>query len=284
MKFALYSRFQTMIAEIGVEATARYAKEHGMSGVEFYCDAVANASAIPTVEAAKEVKRVLDAYGLPMVCVSTAYDAVLRPDAVEAMQKYLEIAAALGSPFMHHTLLITPAKDDTQDEILRKIDLAADAAVKIAHAAKELGLTCIYEDQGGYVNGVARFGRFFESVKSRAENVGVCADLGNILYADETPEAFLDAFRADIKHVHVEDYLRKSTPSSPGMYWKPTRNGNFLRNTMVGHGVVDLARCMEILREIGYNGYFALELDHPEPFEDGIKQAVDYLPSLFKGE
>lgn len=282
MKFALYSRFQTMIAEIGVEATARYAKEHGMSGVEFYCDAVANVSAIPTVDAAKEVKRVLDAYGLPMVCVSTAYDAVLRPNAVEAMQKHLEIAAALGSPFMHHTLLITPAMDDSQDEILRKIDLAADAAVKIAHAAKELGLTCIYEDQGRYVNGVARFGKFFENVKSRAKNVGVCADLGNILYADETPEAFLDAFRADIKHVHVKDYLRKSGPASPGMYWKPTQNGNFLRNTMVGHGVVDLARCMAILKEIGYNGYFALELDHPEPFEDGVKQAVDYLPSLFK--
>ena len=65
------------------------------------------------------------------------------------------------------------------------------------------------------------------------------------------------------------------------MYWKPTRNGNFLRNTMVGHGVVDFARCMEILREIGYDGYFALELDHPEPFDEGIKQAIQYVTPLF---
>ena len=281
MKFALYSRFQTMIKEIGVEETARYARAHGLDGVEFYCDAVANVSSIPTVEAAREVKRVLDAYGLPMVCVSTAYDAVRCPDAVGSMQKYLEIAAALGSPYMHHTLLISPANGDTEDEIMRKIDLAADAAVKIANAARELGLTCIYEDQGRYVNGRERFGYFFNRVKSRAANVGVCADLGNILYADETPEDFLDSVRADIKHVHVKDYLHKSVKSSPGKYWKPTHGGAFLRNTMIGHGVVDLPRCMDILKEIGYDGYFALELDHPEPFDDGIDQAVEYLTPLF---
>ena len=281
MKFALYSRFQTMIAEVGVEETARFAIAHGLRGVEFYCDAVCDVSAIPTVEAAKETRRVLDAYGLPMVCVSTAYDAVLRPDAVGTMQKYLEIAAALGSPFMHHTLLISPDKNDTPDDILRKVDIAADKAVAIAHAAKELGLTCIYEDQGRYVNGVARFGRFFNNVKSRAENVGVCADLGNILYADEAPEVFLSAFRADIKHVHVKDYLHKAG-INPGMYWKPTQGGAYLRNTMVGHGIVNFAACMDVLKEIGYDGYFALELDHPEPFEDGIAQAISYLTPFYE--
>lgn len=282
MKFALYSRFQTMLAEVGAEQTARFAVARGMRGVEFYCDAVCDVSAIATVEAAKETRRVLDAYGLPMACVSTAYDAVLRPDAVGTMQKYLEIAAALGSPYMHHTLLISPDKNDTPDDVLRKVDVAADKAVAIAHAAKELGLTCIYEDQGKYVNGVTRFGRFFNNVKSRAANVGVCADLGNILYADEAPEDFLIAFRDDIKHVHVKDYLHKRG-NDPGMYWKPTHSGNHLRNTMVGHGVVNFAACMDILKGIHYDGYFALELDHPEPFDEGIDQAVNYLTPLFEG-
>ena len=282
MKFAFYSRFQTMLAEVGVQEAAKYARAHGFDGVEFYCDTVANVSAIPTVADAKEVKAVLDAYGLPMVCVSCAYDAVACPDAVKTMQKTVEITAALGSPYLHHTLLLSSAKGVSEEEILHRIDLAADAAVKIADVAKEYGVTCIYEDQGGYVNGRENFGRFFESVKSRAANVGVCADVGNILYADEEPEEFLPYFADDIKHVHVKDYLRKRVPTSPGKGWKPTRGGDFLRNTVIGHGVIDFPRVMAFLREIGYDGYFALELDHPEPFEDGIEQALAYLPPLFE--
>lgn len=284
MKFAFYSRFQTMIAEIGVQKTAEYTRAHGLDGVEFYCDAVANVSAIKSVEEAKEVKRVLDDYDLPMVCVSCAYDAIACPDAVKTMKKTIEITSALGSPYLHHTLLIHSAKDRTENEILREIDLAADAAVAIADAAKEYGVTCLYEDQGGYVNGHEKFGRFFESVKSRAANVGVCADVGNILYADEEPEDFLPYFAADIRHVHVKDYLRKRVPTSPGEGWKPTKRGDFLRNTVIGHGVIDFPRVMAFLREIGYNGYFGLELDHPEPFEDGTKQALSYLPPLFSEE
>ena len=283
MKFAFYSRFHTMLAEMGIRKTAEYARAFGLAGVEFYCDAIANVSAVKSVAEAKEVKRVLDDYGLPMVCVSCAYDAVTCPDAVKTMQKTIEITSALGSPYLHHTLLIGSAKNDTEEEILRKIDLAADAAVKIADAAKEYGLTCLYEDQGGYVNGRENFGRFFENVKSRAENVGLCADVGNILYADEEPEDFFSAFAADIRHVHVKDYLRKRVPTSPGQGWKPTKQGDFLRNTMIGHGVINYERVMAFFREMSYDGYFALELDHPEPFEDGIEQALSYLPPLFEG-
>lgn len=284
MKFAFYSRFETMLPSLGIQKTAEYVRARGLNAVEFYCDAVADVSAIKSVEEAKEVKRVLDAYGLPLVCVSCAYDAVACPDAVKTMQKTIEITSALGSPFLHHTLLIHPAKGKTEDEIYREIDLAADAAVKIADAAKEYGITCLYEDQGGYVNGHEKFGRFFEKVKSRAGNAGVCFDVGNILYADEEPEEFLPYFAKDIRHVHVKDYLRKSVPVSPGKYWKPTKGGDFLRGTMIGHGVIDHPRVMALLREIGYDGYFALELDHPEPFEDGIAQALSYLPPLFEGE
>ena len=178
--------------------------------------------------------------------------------------------------------MLSPAKEDSEDEILRKIDLAADAAVAIADVAKEYGITCLYEDQGRYVNGCERFGRFFGNVKSRAGNVGVCADVGNILYADEEPEDFCSAFAADIRHVHVKDYLRKRAHTPPEKGWKPTRGGDYLRSTVIGHGVVNYPRVMALLREIGYDGYFALELDHPEPFEEGIAQALSFLPTLFE--
>lgn len=284
MKFAMYSRFQTMVEEVGIQKTAAFAREQELEGVELYCDSIADVSAIPNVGVAREAKNVLDAYGLPMVCVSCAYDAILCPDPGKTMEKYLQITKALGSPYLHHTLLVTPCGNDTESEIMQKIDLAADSAVKIAKMAQDFGITCLYEDQGGYINGRVGFGRFFENVKSRVHNVGICADIGNILYADETPEDFFPVFAEDIKHVHIKDYLRKQVNTSPGKNWRPTKKGDYLRNTMVGHGVINYADVMAFFKEIGYSGYFALELDHPEPFEDGIDQAIHYLTPLFEGE
>ena len=284
MKIALYTQFHTMLLEKGIAETVRYACERGFSGVELYCDAIFDVSAIPDVKTAKEVRRALEDGGLSMVCVSAAYDAVRCPDAVGSMKKYIEIAEALGSPFLHHTLLINPVLTDTDADVERKLVLAADAAVAIAHAAKDHGLTCLYEDQGRYVNGVARFSRFFRDVQSRAENVGVCGDLGNILFADEKPEDFVKAFLGDIKHVHVKDYLHKKSPIAPGPIWKRTHAGNFLRNTVVGDGVVDLDACMRLLKEGGYSGAFALELDHPEPIEGSITQAMLKLHALWEND
>lgn len=44
-----------------------------------------------------------------------------------------------------------------------------------------------------------------------------------------------------------------------------------------GHGVIDVEACMKILKDAGYNGAFALEISHPEPYEKGVEQAMEYL-------
>ena len=101
--------------------------------------------------------------------------------------------------------------------------------------------------------------------------------MGNILYVNEMPEPFLKAFIEDICHVHVKDYLWKKGLVSPGMYWNRGKADSWLRETMVGSGVVDFEACMKILKEAGYEGAFALELNHPEPYEAGVQQAMEYL-------
>lgn len=82
---------------------------------------------------------------------------------------------------------------------------------------------------------------------------------------------------ADICHVHIKDYLIRDFDCAPGRHWFPTKGGRWVRETMIGDGDVNLERCMNILRQTGYSGTYALELGHPEPFEDGMKQAMDYL-------
>lgn len=266
MNSAFYTTFHTMLAEKGAKETARQTREYGFGSAEYYCDAVVGSSVIPDAAAAGEVRLALENEGLYMACVSVAYDAIACPDAESVMRKYAEIAKELGSPFLHHTLLIHPVKADGQSEIRRKLSLAADAAVRIANMADAFGLTCLYEDQGMYVNGVENFSVFFEDVKSRASNVGVCADLGNILYSGEKPVPFLTRFVGDTKHVHIKDC---TTINEEGV--------RRIKNVPFGEGEVDIPACLAVLKGAGYSGDYALELTPELSTDDGISAAIHYL-------
>ena len=55
----------------------------------------------------------------------------------------------------------------------KAIDAAVAAAERIANHAEKFGITCIYEDQGYYVNGVEGVGVFYREIKKHCKNVGV---------------------------------------------------------------------------------------------------------------
>lgn len=280
MNFSMYFGFDAMCLEKGVEATAAFAKAHGYSSVETLRSAAEGPHPIAgNVKDAKQVKKILDQAGLPVACYSVFAD-TRKPETKQRLLEHLEIVAELACPFLHHTLLPGLTSTDNSD-YAEAVKIAADTAIAVADRAKELGIRCIYEDQGFYVNGVEGFGGFYNTVKQACGNVGVCMDFGNILFADETPEAFLDAYKDEVVHVHIKDYLRKKTPAAPAKNWLLAANGNWLRDTVVGDGVVDFAACMKILNAIGYRGAFALEIGHPEPFEAGIAQAMELLTALY---
>lgn len=284
MKFTMYHNFSDYVRDKGIEEAAEIALRLGFSSVEMLTGLVPEfENAISSVEEAKQVRLVLDKYQLPMSCYSVYVDLWDNPENERKMMEQVEIAAALGSPYLHHTLL--PCDKDeaafsNYDEAVCEI---VEVAARIADYADTFGLTCIYEDQGYYVNGVKGFGKFWDRMKKRCKNVGICGDLGNILFVDETPQAFLEAYINDICHVHIKDYLWKDTANCPGKYWAETKDGNWVRDTMIGSGVVDFEACMDILKKAGYQGCFGLENCHPEPYEEGVFQAIEYISAVAKG-
>lgn len=276
--YSFYIGFNEMLAARGAAETAEYARKMGFSSVEILESAApGHPMAIPDTKAAKEVRRVLDSYHLQTACYSVGCDVYHNDEAVQSLKKQAEIAAALGCPYLHHTLspsLVMPNPAPDPKEVL---DACAEAAVSVARYAKTLGVRCIYEDQGMYVNGCENFGYFYDEVRRAADNAGICGDVGNILFVDASPVSFFSAYAKDICHVHIKDYLYKETPVSPGRYWMPTRGGAWLRDTTVGSGVIDFGGCIDILKQADYRGAYALELCHPEPFDDGVRQAMAYL-------
>ena len=285
MKFTMYSGFSERVLQYGIENAAEYASQLGFSSTEVFVDGFDEESnPFLSVAVAKQAKDVLEQYNLPVACYSVCADLWKNPNGEKFLMKQVEIAAALGSPYFHHTLLPWIPLAEDAPGYREGIEEIVEATVRIADYANTFGITCIYEDQGYYVNGVEGFKGFWDEMKRRCRNVGICADLGNILFVNEKPQDFLVEYIKDICHVHVKDYLWKKSKSAPGKYWIEAKDDSWLRGTMIGDGVIDIEACMNILRDAGYQGYFALENSHPEPYEEGVKQAMEYLRKYWEAE
>lgn len=280
VKYSFYMYFTEMLVRDGAQKTAEYARAMGFSSVEML-ESIGRDTLIPDIKTAEEIRRVFAEYDLTFACYSVGCDVYGNPASEDALVRHAELAAALGCPYLHHTLktgLKMTADSPETDAVLEEVTAAA---IRIANRAKPLGVTCIYEDQGMYANGIENFGRFYREVHRVCDNTGVCGDFGNILFVDEDPAAFLSAFASDILHVHVKDYLRKNfSDVIPTGGWYPTKHGQYLRDTTVGAGIIDIPACMKVLHDAGYNGAYALELCHPEPFEDGVRIAMQYMDAI----
>ena len=120
-------------------------------------------------------------------------------------------------------------------------------------------------------------------MKNRCENIGVCADFGNIFYAGEKPEDFIATYIDDIKHVHIKDYHFKTfnkSPDCPGDGWGKAKYG-WAQNSVVGEGIVDMEKCLKLLKAAGYDGIYSLEICHKEPLDYGIDTATRHLTEIY---
>lgn len=277
MHFAMYNRFHGLLRDQGPERAADYALELGFSSVEMFESATGAPTIIKDVETAKRIRAIFEAKGLHFSCYSLFADLYHKPEIEKSLCQHAEIAAALGSPYLHHTALpwLTLTADSPAFD--EAIETAVDAASRVAKYAAPLGITCIYEDQGMYLNGIKNFGIFYNEMKNRCSNVGICGDAGNILFVDEYPDPFFEVYKKDIKHVHLKDYLLKEGEQAPGKHWLPTKGGKWVRDTIIGDGVVNFEACINILKSVGYDGALAFENGHPEPFEAGTKYGMEHI-------
>ena len=217
------------------------------------------------IEKAKRLKEYAAEKGVTISCFSMGINITTgdyRAN-IERLKGYARVAAAMGSPYLHHTLLPGLAHNrGTEEPFDTLLNRAVDGIREVYDYAESVGVKAIYEDQGYVFNGCERFERLLDRVD---REIRVVADLGNILFVGESPVDFVGRFAPYIAHVHVKDYLYKpGTANYPGEEWYGTRNGDFLRGTIVGHGVIDFVTVCRILISAGYTGSYSLEFDGKE--------------------
>ena len=298
MELSMYPFFTDILKREGAAAAIDFAGSCGFSAVEILEGARPGSRALfPSSEPAMILRQCLDRRGMHLACYSVSIN-ILSDElgeernlsGVEVLKRCAENACILGAPYLHHTLTIgytPPHRGDIFPEILPKL---LERAGEVAEFCDKLGLTVLYEPQGYYVNGSDGFPLFYDEMKQRGYNVGVCGDTGNPLYVDCDPVAFFERYAADIKHVHikdirVEDDILHRGNAAPSRRWDLSRGGTYLTDTYLGDGSVDLEACMEHLRRVGYAGAYSIETFYwntlSVSLKENYKRDMDYIRTHF---
>lgn len=272
MKIASYSAFSTDVRQKGLEFALKHTVALGFDAVEVI---YTRRDALPTTANAKAERTRFDFYGMPVACYSVAIDISTEDTApIEALKRHLECAAILGSPYLHHTLLPTLSKKPNAPTYTQVLPRVLDAAAQVAEYAAGLGITCLYEPQGFYFNGIAGLDNFFSRLKQHCPNVGICADAGNPLFLHEDPVALARHFAPHVRHVHVKNYaFSEAEPSANERYLM--NDGLWMGAVPLSAGTVDIPAFLTALPD--YDGYISIEANGTD---DELRAAIAYLRQL----
>ena len=269
MNISMYNGFSELVKSRGIAEAAKYAASVGFSSVELleFVDSESYPLTFQNTEDASEALKILKAHGLSVSCLSVCANVVdiyaekptIVKSVLERLKKCADIAAALECPYLHHTLISHLKLSESAPSYESVLPLALEAAKEVADYCLSLGITCLYEPQGFYFNGSRGFGNFVSLLKKKCENVGVCGDIGNMLFMDEPEQTVFNQHANDIKHVHIKDYFIKDELAEGEACKYPSRGGKYLLRAPIGEGDLDLKSCFSVLESGGYKGAFSIE-------------------------
>ena len=223
----------------------------------------------PDKEKALEIKKYADERGIIIPCFSVYADISENgyEFELERLKGFAEVAAIMGSPFLHHTIV---GEFENPEKVTCKREGLMEAGIKLVREvydyAEKLGVRAIYEEQGFIFNGVKGFGEFLDKVE---RDVGVVADFGNIHQSGDGFEEFIHAFHDRFVHAHIKDIRFTNAPSDTAF---PALDGRFVDYVEIGTGELDIKGFIDLLRFYGYDGYYGIEYSVQEEYSPRIEE------------
>ena len=104
--------------------------------------------------------------------------------------------------------------------------------------------------------------------------------MGNIYQSGDNIHDFISAFGSKVCHVHIKDW--NIFDSKPGVKVLPTLNGKFCADAEIGLGGIDIARAVKQLKDLSYNGYYAVEYTSPGENAASYFRGIERLENWIK--
>ena len=238
------------------------------------------------IRKARAIRRRCDDKGLKIVgyCAGANFLIANKRDRqrmIEATKHEVDIAAALGAPSMRHDV----AHGFDPDWKGPRTDAAAlrvlvPAIREVADHAQSVGVKTSLENHGFYMQSSARVGKLVKAVGH--PNFGLTIDIGNFLCVAERPETAVPKLTQHVIMAHIKDFHVKPKRQAPDVGWIMTPTSIAIRGAIVGHGDIDLGRCLKALKRSGYSGWLSLEFEGLEEPRRGVELGLKYAKNLLK--
>ena len=251
------------------------AKEMGFEGIEF---AEINPDGKDKKEYAKELKAYADRAGVQITNYAIGADFINRDvdEEIERLKDEVDIAKILGVKTMRHDATIGPEEERFSKTGFEKyLPVLAKGCKAVTEYAKSKGIKTSVENHGYYCQQSDRVEALINAVSD--DNFGWLVDIGNFLCADENP---LDAVKVGVKHIvyaHVKDfYFADRSVEKPEGYFD-SRDGNHLCGSVLGDGIVPVKKCVELIKNSGYDGWITLEYEGRETPLTAVPKGLEFL-------
>ena len=249
------------------------AKEMGYDAIEFIGLSLDVQPAPSLTALAGEIKAHCEKIGLPIQAYTVGADFLNHENEVETIKTQVDIAAALGVKVMRHDAFWKLPDGMTWREAVARI---APLIRQVTEYAAAKGIRTCTENHGFILQDAERVEELIRTVNH--PNYGWLVDMGNFLCADDNPLRAVPIAAPYAFHVHVKDFIFKPfSADDPGAGWIHTRNGNYIRGTVAGHGVVPVRKCLEILKENGYDGVVSYEFEGMEDNLTALERGLEFI-------
>ncbi len=255
------------------------AKEMGFEGIEFVAlDEKSFGITKNAMECAKLIREHCAKIGLDIIAYTVGAD-LAGPDADKAEKKLLhdiDICEALGAKTLRHDVCYS-LKNEHLYSYRNAIEELVPRIRRITEYAAAKGIRTCTENHGYIFQAPERVEELILAVDH--PNYGWLVDMGNFLCADADPVKAVSTAARYAFHVHAKDFLYKDGALDCPAGFFSTAGGNHIRGTVVGHGVVPVRNCVNIIKKSGYDGYLSIEFEGMEECLPAIEAGLAFLKS-----
>jgi sugar phosphate isomerase/epimerase len=248
------------------------AMRHGYAGVELSAGAGGKHGVeLDSKESdLREIRRMFSDTGIGIACLGTpisfhAAESAERQKALEELQRYIEIADVLATPYVR----IFGGEIPSGIEVAGAADYISDCLAEAANFAEQRQATLLVETFGTFRNS-----RFLREIIKQVYSARLQA-LWNVPETVRGLEPVADTYDSlcdHIRHVHLADYeyFEERTAVAPASF---------------GEGFVPVAHAIEVLGAGGYHGYLAYDpAEIPEDSEEELSKAMAVLKGILGAE
>ena len=239
-------------------------KAAGSEAVDFHVRLLGDLQTAPA-----EIRTALKATGLELSGLSLSND--FNQDDPEAFKQQIEsvkegirVAAEIEAPVSRIFGGHVPDRND-QEALAKGFERILDGLGQVVQEAERLGIILALENHGGLPCSGREQADVIEKINS--PNLKATIDVGNYMACgEEGHEGTLIASK-HVAYVHFKDFT-----------WGPDKQS--INACTVGAGDVDHARCLKIIRDVGFDGYVALEYEGPDDERKGVAESIEYMRKL----